>query len=725
MSRRHREYTTWRNRCWMLAPVLLALALGPLIYCMGWGVPPEGVDATTVGYCVRTHPLQFPTTIFVFGAVTALAGFVFHNLRGLSGGDGGGPLRSDDGRGSMRTPRLSDGLEAAGRDVPDEIDVGGDVDFSDGAADDERADSDSMMAYVEREQQLRDEVDESSRSADGDRRARDYYVPPGMEDAVELFVDGDIDTDINVDLDERADNPQRPYGDVDRALADAFQLVMERHTAVVVRVMPGVYQTSLEIPGRVAVVNHHMPVDATVDERLDWIREQQEVDDAERVTFLPPRDADVAVRMVPGEKQGIFGCFFAGRQGVAQVGLQCRDNAAVVVVNCGFESFRGGGTEVVDSGEEYAGRRIQFIGSVWRSNSAPDRGGALRIQSSVVRVEASIFENNRAPSGGAVSIATTDKPVVFERSLMQRNRALGGDSDPSAPGLALERWAEVEGVGGAMRVQDGLVKVVDTIFDGNDAAVGGGAVGAVGARIVVESTGEGRGVFRENRAAVGGAGVAVGDVDTPAMIRLKSAEVRKNLGTASGGGVVAVGRALVDARDAHFESNRTNDGDGAGIAAWCGGAVRLRGGDYLANKAAGNGGAVAVNNGSLELVGRPAMRDNAARGGSGGAIYAVTSPNRRLETRAGMSGFSLPFEVRIEQCRIESNDAAGPGGGVRAGNCGNTATFPLIVNVERSDWIDANHAGDDRPHCHNIWIQWAGQMKVSDATVGSVELLLE
>lgn len=731
------RFVKWRRRCWGLAVLLVAASLMPMIYCVGWAPTPDDMEAVSIGYCLGVHPLRFPTTIFVSGVMMAIAAVVLHQNELQAERDEQDlkrRVKRAAARESVRTPAMNRAtMRGTADEVPDEIEVGEDIEFGT-ESEEERAaeDSDSVMAFLQDQQE--DSGLRSDKSAGKRRSGRtatppgDHYVPPGMEDAPVLFVDGSVEPVAVADLSRRVDNADLPHVKVDDALRHAFDLVMERATAVVVRVMPGVYQTALEVPDRVTVINHQIPVAATVDERLAWLREQEDIDHRERVTFLAPEDSKFGVRMMPGSKQGLFGCYVVGRPGLVQTGLRANQNVALAIVHCAFESFSRGGCVVVDSGEELPGRRVQFVGCLWRHNAASNQGGGLFVEASAARIEASIFDSNRAPRGGAIAVIATEKPLIVERSLLQRNRALSEHEESTVDERTLQNWRASKGIGGALLVCDGLVKLEDTIIDGNDAAVGGGAIAAVGARVVVKSTGDGRGVCRENRADAGGGLLAVGWSEEPAMIRIKGAQIVKNLAKTTGGGAAAVGNAVLHFQDTSVEGNRAAGqarGVGGGIAVWRGAKVQINAGSVARNRADSGGGGVAILNGFLKLGDGATINRNRACAGPGGGVMAATVADDDLDRIMGHPGFSLPFKIKINDARISSNTAAGPGGGLAAGNLFEESNFPMALLVRRARWINENKSGDGDRLVQNIWIEWAGKIEANDDSRGEVKLVMK
>lgn len=735
------RYRVWSRRCWGLAAIFIAASLGPMVYCMGWSEVAAAGEAT-VGYCLDVHLLQFPVTILVSGLFLVVGGVMLRINAGQVDEEARRHERKMD-RAAQRvaerqpahTPQLGEqGLRGAGQAVPDEIEVDEEFDLSfgdgsDAGGDEGEDDTNSMMAFLQAEQQaraLRREDDDETPRATADGQ---YYVPPGLEDAPVLYVEADVEPTPVVDGTRRVDNPNLPHDDISEALRHAFRVVMKHETEVLVRVKPGVYQGAVEIPDRVTVMNHRLPASSTVDQRVAWLREQTEIDHPERVTLLAPGDSEFGVRVKPGRMQGLFGCHLVGRSGVVQTGLRARDNAALAVVHCRFESFSDSGAHVVDSGEDLPGRRVQFVGCVWRSNRAREAGGGLRVERSSVRVEASIFDGNRAPRGGAVAVSETEDPLIVERSLLQRNRALTDDVPGRVRAMSLKSWQKADGVGGGLLVRGGLARIKDTLIEGNDAAIGGGGIAAMGARVVVASSGEDRGVCRGNRADTGGGVLAVGWLENPAMIRAKNVEMEQNLAKSSGGAAAAVGNAVLHIEKGRIETNRAagdEHGIGGGIAAWCAAGVQVLGTDVASNRSTGGGGGIGAFNASVKLAEGCVVHDNRAdRNTGGGGVLVVTGEDRNLGSLIGQQGFSIPFKLKLEDVRIRANHAGGPGGGVRAGNIIDETTFPLAIKIERPTWITNNEADGDRDRAQNIWIEWAGRTVVDDDAGGAVKQVLK
>ncbi len=711
--------------------ILLGASVAPLVYCMGWE------EATTFGQCMDAHRLPFPTAIFSVGLLSLLAGVVTQiYVRQEQEKQEREQERLDRAvqmakkRAAVRTP-LMDKAAMRGRreELPEAIEVDESLEFAksdeQGAMDEEQGDS--VMAFLQETKKLEAIRRQRSMEEDSAPESGDFYVPPGMEKSPVLYLATNMEPTPVTDSNQRVNNPALPYEDVNEALRHAFQLVLERGRPVVVRAEPGVYQAAVEIPDRVCLINHRLPASMTVRQRLRWLRSQEEIDHPERVTILAPVDSAFGVRLQPGKKQGIFGCWIVGRPGVEQTGLCIRDSVASAVVNCAFESFANGGAEVRSSGEELEGRAVQFAGCLWHRNRRPAHGGALRIEKSVVRVEGSIFDSNRAPRGGAIAVVESDKPFVMNRCVLYRNRALAGENGTSPLKMEQGRWQECEGLGGALWVRKGLARVVNTNFDGNDATFGGGALASVGSRVVVKSS-DGSGICGGNRADVGGAIFCVGWSGTPAMVRVIGGQVTKNLAKSIGGGLAAMGTGVLHLEDVKVETNRAageRRGFGGGVAVFRGGTAQICGGEVSSNRVLnGGGGGVAAVNGALRMAERCFVTDNQADHGGGG-VLAITAVDRALEILMGEKGYTLPLKIKIEDIRITSNRAGGDGGGLRAGNLQPRATFPLTLTVEYPHRIRGNEAKVDRRNAQNLWIEWGGKLQVNDDAPKRVELALK
>lgn len=719
------------RRFFGLGLLLMGAALGPLIHCLGWGEIPAGLEAMTLGVCLDRHPLGYPTAIFLSGMGSFLVGLALmirHQIRVQEEAALERRVERVATRLHQRRTPLID-AQMVNKDpsrVVEEIELEEELDFGSLEPVDEikaEEDAASVMAYLEEER-----VRRHSKPTPISPELRGLYYPPGMEEAAVLYLDNGIHLKPVADPAERIDNPDLPHTSLEEALRQALSIVMNEGRPVMVRVMPGVYQAGVELPDQVALVNHRLPAEGTVDQRLAWLEEQRQIDHPDRVTFLAPGEGDVAVRLLRGQKQGIFGCYFMGRQGLGQRALELRSCGATAIIHCGFEAFSKGAVVVADSGEDLPGLRVQFLGCHWRGNSSSGRGGALAIKKSVVTVEASVFDSNIAWRGGAIAVAGAEKPFILQRSLLQRNRAIWNEAVGPVEGVSAEEWRGMQGVGGGLLVEGGLARVVDTIFEGNDAAVAGGAIAACGARVIYEATGPDRGVCRENRADAGGAVFVAGWAERPAMIRLEEVSLQLNLAKTMGGAGAAVGQGTLHFEGGEVARNRAvggkSRGVGGGLVAWRGARIQARKLLVAQNMATGGGGAVAVINAHLTMIEETmVLRNRAEAPVGGGAILAITAPDAQLERLVAEAMVSLPFKVRLDGVRLKENQTAGAGGGLRAGNLIDLPSFPLVLQIRRTDWIAENRS-EKIGQGQEIWVEWAKRVKAQDGVRGRLELEL-
>ena len=736
MRGRGQLYRRWGGRCWWAAAALVVAALAPVAHCLWWG---EVASEATVGLCQAAHPLGHFTALLVGGLGLLVVGLVLRIVAQQEDVAAQKDKKKRDRtimeasrRQQMHTPHRNRKELAAG-EAPVAIELDEELELSEEDSQESleltpASEGDSMMVYLEDVHAAQKER-EARTSQRGQSVDDQWYVPPGVEDAPVLFVDGAAEPAAIIDGSKRINNPNLAHHDLNDALEHAFRVVLDQGTPVVVRVMPGIYQKAVEIPDRVTLINHRMPSKMSVDERLKWLESQEDIDHPERVTLLCPAEASVAVRMRPGQQQGIFGIHLSGRPGIAQTGLVSHHNSALVVAHCGFENFSDSGAIVEESGEDLPGMGVNFLGCLWKGNSSSTGGGALRVQESAVRVEASVFDSNRAPCGGAIAVLGAGKPMVVERCLLRRNRALLEKAPTDVEAVKLERWHKIDGLGGAILVRRGLAKINHSNFEGNDAAVAGGAVAAAGARVVIKTPELGSGGCRGNRADIGGALFAVGWSSDAGLIRAVNLELRQNLGKSIGGACAALGNAAVQMEGCLVETNRAageERGFGGGLAVMRGASAKVLDTEIRENRALGGGGGVAAINGSVMISGETLVTKNRADGAcGGGGVLVVTEEDRDLESWVGREGFSIPLKCRIEEVEIRANRAAGPGGGLRIGNRAKEATFPLAVVVSQPRLIRRNSSDVKDPLAENLWVYWAGSLRCNDERKKPVKMALK
>jgi hypothetical protein len=254
--------------------------------------------------------------------------------------------------------------------------------------------------------------------------------------------------------------------------------------------------------------------------------------------------------------------------------------------------------------------------------------------------------------GGLVRILDFDHPdyrandrvLTLQHLTLARGRASGTRQYPPAPAPCSQGF--YDGAGGALHVRDGVLHVLDVVFEDNQAAplgpdVGGGAIHAAGCRevVVVGST------FRNNRGSNGG---AIGALNS-------------DLGV----------------YDSTFEGNAaTGNGANSDDPSRCSVVDPVTGQHQVGS--GGNGGAIAIDGGS---DGRDTfcndrfLGNTAGAGALGGALFRTPDLARQATVvdRCLFDGNSVPAggggamylhnsALQILSSTISHNSAQGPGG---------------------------------------------------------------
>jgi predicted outer membrane repeat protein len=321
-------------------------------------------------------------------------------------------------------------------------------------------------------------------------------------------------------------------------------------------------------------------------------------------------------------------------------------------------------------------RNTKFIG-----NSAESRGGG--VYSRLADIIGGTFEHNTsARAGGGLSVSD----LSVSDSLFDHNTARGSD-------------------GGGAYVETNA-KVVRTSFIGNTA--GGSGAGlyqgfAATAHVDITSA-----IFQNNTAGNYGGGLAV-----RSAAAITATQFISNSANLGGGGLIqnssAPPKRIIDSR---FERNTTS-GEGGGIL--FGGNGMVANSQFIANTAAKNGGAVALNNGAfgdapayqLQILGSTITGNQAAE--SGGGIFIKWSAQLQLngtlvaDNTAGQNGGGLSeqYDIGVPLPALtlnggifERNTAQQSGGGIFAqGNLTFTAA-QIVSNTAALNGGGINTAGE-------------------------------
>ncbi|QDG51666.1 hypothetical protein FIV42_13175 [Persicimonas caeni] len=590
-------------------------------------------------------------------------------------------------------------------------------------------DLDALINYLEEEEEdVRQEAEKARPRGRGAGADIDgFYCPPGLEDAPVLYVDPSnlAASDAMDDLDSRVGNPERPFETIQAALDRASKLFTTTRGPVQVRVSPGVYQERLFVPTHVSLVNHRLPAEGSIRQHLDWLVAQQEVGHPDRVTLLPPADAEFAIKFEHGQRQGIFGCHVVGREGVRQQGLVAEHCTGLAVVHCAIEDFTQGGMHFVDCGGGTKQTAAQVVGCRFRHNKAV-RGGAVFVRGGTLRIEKTRFEDNTSTLGGAIFVVDASGPLQLDAVGFRGNEATAEDRLTVRPDVVkLEDWRHGPGQGGALAAVRSKIKFTDCKFLENRGKISGGALALLGAQAVFDSRDSGNS-FKKNQARVGGAVFVAGWTGCRATLKAKGSKFFANEAGSDGGALAIIGLAVAQVMGAKFVENQSlaNDGVGGAVASLKGGQFMAKETRFRANETAGRGGAAGAINASLVLSDGCYVEENVAQGGEGGGLFCLSESNAEMEGLMNRTDFKLPFVFTTRDVAIRHNKSAGQTAGLLVGNQEDMPTFPIKVTIEKPMYVRNNKAAGGSERTGDLVVRWAREVVSDSGDRAKKQLLL-
>ena len=462
------------------------------------------------------------------------------------------------------------------------------------------------------------------------------------------------------------------------------------------------------------LVNHRLPAQGSFRARLKWLTGQT-VEHPDSVTLLAPQDGKYAVRFEPGANQGLFGCHVVGREDVKQAGIISVNCRALAIANCSIESFMGGAIRLQDAGTELAGGAVLIHGCRLHKNESKIGGGLYAQRSSVTLVDC-IIERNKAVTGGAIYGVDLRAPLTISSSRIAHNRAQLEESPQVAiADKPLEDWQNEEGLGGGLYLRNSRFKSSGSEFVENGASVAGGGAALIGCKAIVEEDDENRPRFARNKSRVGAGLVLIGWPGNESTLKATNVLVERNKAPISGAGFAAIGLATIQCLHGEFKENEVTEEDGTGGAVACHLGAEILAGDveFLDNKSAGCGGAIAAIDARITLKDSTRVRSNMART-SGGGLYAITSNSPVAIELARNKTIKLPFTVTLENIKISNNASTDLGGGFRAGNELGRATLPLGIRLGEDVVFQLNRTKSQVENGDDVWVVWAGQVKATD-----------
>ncbi len=580
-------------------------------------------------------------------------------------------------------------------------------------------DDDTLMAFVEdRMDAEEDEELPEAESIDG------FFCPPGYGNKPVAYVDpSHPQAADDLEGDDAFGNFDRPWASVDAALEHIRRRIVTDVPGAMIRLVPGVYQASIDIPDRVCIVNHRTPAEGDDAARLRWISSLTATH-PDAVTILPPSDADYAVKFTAGRNHGLVGCHVVSRDTADQHGILTDGAQAVGILYCVIDGFKRGGMKLTLAGNVNAGMGLQIRGCVFQNNTAAE-GGAVCMERSVAKFHSCIFKGNHARTGGGVLVRDC-QGVSFEKARFDGNRAEAKPPEQVNPeAVPLADWGRAEGLGGGLMVTRSKVVVKRSEFVDNGASFAGGGVAVVHGSLMLVGDDKLRARLARNKSRVGGGAFVVGLRSGNSTVRFDDIDFEQNTARAAGGGLAIVGLAEAKVSDAVFSENAA-DGDralGGGVAVHLGAKFLSTRTVLRNNKSAGHGGGICSINGSVKFGEKSDIADNLTKDEGGGA-YVITRRSTELESMINAGELDLPFVFDIDAARVRRNAARGMGGGVRLGNTIDQPTPALGVKLNHAR-IRSNITKSDNGAASDIWFEWAGQVVASGLTAPERKFVLK
>ncbi|HEX2031687.1 MAG TPA: Calx-beta domain-containing protein [Actinomycetota bacterium] len=405
----------------------------------------------------------------------------------------------------------------------------------------------------------------------------------------------------------------------------------------------------------------------------------------------------------------------------------------------------GGGLHVEGTGT------LNITDSAIDTNGANHGGGLIADGGNVALTNTTVSGNTADFSGGAIQ--NQGGNVSIEGGTINGNDAGGegggifnGDGDLGMNDVAVSDNTATTGGGGGLASFGGYVEIgQNSVFSGNTAAQGGGAIAVDGDLLM---TG---GALTNNSAATagccGGGGISVGGL---ANVTLQQVTINNNssLGNDAGGGIFIFGDLVL--QDTIVTGNTVpGDGQAGGIHVDPGGSLVMTSGEVTLNTAS-QGGGISVE-GPCDECGQPApgvatlegtsVSSNAALNGGGGGISLGEGSHVTLKQGTTISDNTATFGggginngggtlvmtggPGVDPVSVTANSAEEGGGVTNGGTAdiagadisGNTATFGGggVTNYGTMTLTGSTVSGNGAEHGGGIWND--GTLTVASSTL--------
>ncbi len=315
-----------------------------------------------------------------------------------------------------------------------------------------------------------------------------------------------------------------------------------------------------------------------------------------RGTYVSSSRTDVAEPLALPAGVALYGGVVGGETSLAQA--DPAGNVTELLANPVAGVYVGDNHTIVGAdGASLTGLVIAGAGDAFGATG----GAGLYLDGGAMQIEACTFRDNYGTeTGGGIHAVGADLAIAGSTFLDNVSADWGGGGLYASGGTVAVSASRFEGneadyaSGGGLRVDGSALTVAGTTFVANRAHDYGAGLAAFDAAVAVVDSefGTGGGAF-----TLGG-GLAVQD----SQLSLENVRVVDNVSYGHGAGLWAR-RADVTVAGGLFQNNRTGDESASGAGAFLdGGVLEVRDSEFRLNRADGEGGAIAVRNGTLRMA---------------------------------------------------------------------------------------------------------------------------
>jgi len=321
------------------------------------------------------------------------------------------------------------------------------------------------------------------------------------------------------------------------------------------------------------------------------------------------------------------------------------------IVIYGNTTFENNSALTGSGGVVYTSSTFTVMNATFSGNSAKSRGGAIfttrstdEILTRFMRLENCSFIGNSATTGGALSMYCSDSDFASGSVVDINNCEFISNTAASGGAISVERKSILTvngskfdansstGEAGAIYIiSESTAKIYNSTISGGNAGSHGGAICVRSATLTLDSSTVENNHSEKNAGAIYVAYSS--DIDRNAKVTVKNSTIRGNSAD-NGGAIYATRRAIENDTEVLTVSstdfaNNTAIANGGAVLLTAGVDVFMKDVTFVANQTTrtseGAGGAIAVNNSTLEIDGGVFTKNYSAY--TGGAMNLGTSSN--------------------------------------------------------------------------------------------------